>query len=104
MQIKVLRVIERCEWSGNIRELENRVKRAVIMAEGKQVTLADLDLADCEPEISPMTLKEAREMIERDLIAKTIGRNEGNITNSADDLGISRQRLYELLGKYGISN
>ena len=88
-------------WPGNVRELENRMKRAVIMAEGKLVTAADLDLAEggAEP---PINLRAARESADRSTIAQALARADGNISNTAKLLGVSRPTLYDLLKSYDL--
>ncbi|MBL9138062.1 MAG: PEP-CTERM-box response regulator transcription factor [Verrucomicrobiales bacterium] len=96
-----LRAIERHPWPGNVRELENRIKRAVIMADGRQVTTRDLELESTEAP-SATTLKEAREQLERELVVQALRRNGGKITGAANELGISRPTLYELMDKLGI--
>jgi two-component system, NtrC family, response regulator len=89
-------------WPGNVRELENRMKRAVIMAEGKLITAEDLDLSTGEANGQPVNLKAAREEADRKAIRQAIARTEGNISNAAKLLGISRPTLYDLLKQYGI--
>jgi two-component system NtrC family response regulator len=89
-------------WPGNVRELENRIKRAIIMTEGHQITLEDLDLSGSLPDKSGKSLKEARETLERAMIFKSIERNSGTISRAAEELGISRPTLYELMTKLGI--
>ena len=88
-------------WPGNVRELENRMKRAVIMAEGKLVTAADLDLAEGGAEL-PLNLRAARESADRSAIAQALARAEGNISNTAKLLGVSRPTLYDLLKSYDL--
>ncbi|MFA6123809.1 PEP-CTERM-box response regulator transcription factor [Sphingomonas sp.] len=88
-------------WPGNVRELENRMKRAVIMAEGKLVTAADLDLAEGAAEL-PLNLRAARESADRSAIAQALARAEGNISNTAKLLGVSRPTLYDLLKSYDL--
>jgi two-component system NtrC family response regulator len=90
-------------WPGNIRELQNRVQRAVIMAEGKRVTASDLELADAVAAQRPQTLKEARERVERALVEDALRRHAGKITSAALELGISRPTLYELMERLGIA-
>lgn len=88
-------------WPGNVRELENRVKRAVIMAEGKQIVPADLELEAAVP--SPVkTLKEAREIVEREVVLSALRMNKWKIARAATQLDISRPTMYELLEKLGI--
>jgi two-component system NtrC family response regulator len=90
-------------WPGNIRELQNRVQRAVIMAEGKRVTAADLELGEALDGAPPQTLKEAREGLEREIVQDALRRHQGKITSAAAELGISRPTLYELMEKLGIA-
>jgi len=89
-------------WPGNVRELQNRVQRAVIMAEGRQVDAEDLDLEAPEGK-GGTTLREARENVEREMVEKAVRKHGGNMTAVAADLGISRPTLYELMGKLGLS-
>jgi two-component system NtrC family response regulator len=96
-----LAAIESYAWPGNVRELENRVKRAVIMAEGPQITAADLDLP-AEARIAPSTLKEARERAEREAVQIALAQVDGNVTQAAKLLDVSRPTLYDLLRHYNI--
>ena len=99
-----LSAIDDWAWPGNVRELENRVKRAVIMADGKLVGAEDLDLnagQDSETDL-PLNLKAARERADRKVIRRALARSEGNISNSAKLLGISRPTLYDLLKQYDL--
>jgi two-component system NtrC family response regulator len=91
------------EWPGNVRELENRVRRAVIMAEGKKLTPEDLELASGDSQrFKTVSLKEAREELERELILRTLAMHDGNMTRTAAALSVSRPTLYELIDKLGI--
>ncbi len=99
---KALRAIQCHSWPGNVRELENRVKRAVIMAEGRYVNAADLELMEDAVNAEIVTLKQAREAAEREVVLAAMQRNGGKISRAAEDLGISRPTLYELLDKLGI--
>jgi len=98
-----LRALDLHPWPGNIRELQNRVQRAVIMAEGKRVTASDLELADSLGAQPLQTLKEARESVERKVVQDALRRHAGKITSAALELGISRPTLYELMEKLGIA-
>lgn len=97
-----LRALDFHRWPGNIRELQNRVRRAVIMTEGKRVTARDLELTDTASALPPQTLKEARESVEREMIQDALKRHGGKITSAALELGVSRPTLYELMEKLGI--
>ncbi len=87
-----------------MRELENRVKRAVIMAEGRLLTAADLDLPP-EPadEPLPINLRAVREAADRRAIGRALARADGNISATARLLGVSRPTLYDLIRNYGLS-
>jgi two-component system NtrC family response regulator len=97
-----LAAIDEWPWPGNIRELENRMKRAVIMADGKLVTAEDLDLEAREDEALPVNLKAARELTDRRAIRQALARTENNISGAAKLLGISRPTLYDLMKQYGL--
>jgi len=100
---EALEALQSYDWPGNVRELENRVKRAIIMAEGKKLTSADLELGSGSPDrYRSVTLKEAREELERDLIRRTLRKHNGNMTRTASELQVSRPTLYELMEKLGI--
>jgi two-component system NtrC family response regulator len=90
-------------WPGNVRELQNRVQRAVIMADGKRVTADDLELAGSLNGPSVQTLRAAREHLEREIVQDTLRRHGGKITSAAVELGVSRPTLYELMDKLGIA-
>jgi two-component system NtrC family response regulator len=96
-----MRALYRHSWSGNVRELQNRVKRAIIMADGKRLTVEDLELTELS-KTSPATLKEAREAVEKEVVQSAIKRHQGKITSAAAELGISRPTLYELMEKLSI--
>lgn len=98
-----LRAIGRHAWPGNVRELQNRVQRAVIMADGKRITVNDLELADAVEPLPAPTLKEARESVEREMVQGALKRNAGRISSAAIELGISRPTFYELMDKLGIA-
>src|SRR5438552_9752909 len=99
-----LRAMTHYSWPGNVLELQNRVKRDVIMASGSRVTAKDLELdQDQDVASSGTSLKRAREQGEREMIEQALKRNSGKITSAAADLGISRPTLYELMEKLGIA-
>jgi two-component system NtrC family response regulator len=98
-----LNAIRRYPWPGNVRELQNRVKRAVIMAEGRKVTAPDLELVSHASEGVPsITLKEARENLERELVEQALRKHSGKVTAAAAELGVSRPTLYELMERLGL--
>ncbi|MGA1865755.1 MAG: PEP-CTERM-box response regulator transcription factor [bacterium] len=92
-------------WPGNIRELENKIKRAVIMGEGQRITHHDLDLnSSMIPDDSKLSLKEARERAEINIITRALTKHDNNITKAADELGISRPTLHDLIRKHSIKH
>jgi two-component system, NtrC family, response regulator len=97
-----LKALEAYQWPGNVRELENRLKRAVIMAEGNRIIPSDLEMAGLEERRESANLKEAREALEKELVTKALARNNDNITRAAEELGVSRPTLYELMEKLAI--
>jgi two-component system, NtrC family, response regulator len=100
-----LTALDGWSWPGNVRELENRVKRAIIMAEGKMIAAADLDMDgdDGDGNDDAINLKAVREAADRRAIGRALARAEGNISNTAKLLGISRPTLYDLMKSYGLS-
>ena len=94
--------VQNYNWPGNVRELENRVKRAVIMSRAKRVLPEDLDL-QVTKKGGRLTLREARDRLEKKMITEALLRNRGNISRSSRELGVSRATLYDLLSKYEIS-
>ncbi|GMR17189.1 MAG: PEP-CTERM-box response regulator transcription factor [Gammaproteobacteria bacterium] len=96
--------IEGYSWPGNVRELENKIKGAIIMADGKQLTAADLGLSgDQEQEAESLNLREVRQRAESKAIRFALMKNYGNISRTAEQLGVTRPTLYDLLNKYGLS-
>ena len=98
---EALAAIAAYDWPGNVRELENRVKRAIIMCEGNLITPADLDLAEGDASPPVLNLAQAREEAERREIPRALSRAEGNISQAAKLLGVSRPTLYDLMRHHG---
>ncbi len=102
---EAIRAIEAHAWPGNIRELENCIKRAVIMADGNQIVREDIGLA--APEASDgldpaLDLRAVRDAAERTAIIAALGRVNGNIVKAAELLGVSRPTLYDLMHRLGL--
>lgn len=97
-----MKALYRHPWPGNIRELQNRVRRAVIMGEGTRLSAADLELDPTGSNQVATTLKDARESLERDMIRNALRRHGGKISPAAVELGISRPTLYDLMEKLGL--
>jgi two-component system NtrC family response regulator len=92
--------IEAYSWPGNIREMENKIRRAVIMCNDKMVTAADLGLAESDG--LSINLRQVRFDAEKSAINKALAFSDGNITVAAKLLGITRPTLYDLVKKYDI--
>jgi len=99
---EALHAIHHYAWPGNVRELENKIKCAVIMAEGSQVTLADLDLPIKKTSPLPFNLKQIREGAEKEAVIRAIHYCDGNVSKTAELLGVTRPTLYHLMEKLSI--
>ncbi len=93
--------IENYAWPGNIREMENKIKRAVIMADGKYVTREDLGLAEAG-ELS-LNLRHVRQEAERGAILRALSMTDNNISAAAKLLGVTRPTFYDLIKKYDVN-
>jgi two-component system, NtrC family, response regulator len=100
---ETLHAASRYNWPGNVRELQNRVQRAVIMADGRRISPLDMELAHVVETLPATSLKEARENIEREMVLQALKRNAGKISAASIELGISRPTLYELMQKLEIA-
>jgi len=90
-------------WPGNVIELENRIKRALVLAEGRKITLLDLGFEEqVLNHYGPISLKEAKENLEKDLLIKALNKHQGNLSKTANELDISRPTLYDLMVKHNI--
>jgi two-component system, NtrC family, nitrogen regulation response regulator NtrX len=107
-------VIEQYAWPGNVRELRNVIERLMIMVPGDSITVNDLSFLDLgggvprapapEPTSAErMTLHEARDRFECDLILRTLAEQQGNMSRTADVLGVERSNLYRKMRAFGIA-
>ena len=100
-----IQVMLQYSWPGNVRELDHTIERSVLMARGPQIESADLGLSQSRgggqgagPGLEEMSL----EAVESILIRKALSRSNGNVSQAADALGLSRGALYRRMEKYGI--
>jgi two-component system NtrC family response regulator len=87
-------------WPGNIRELQNKLKSAVILADTKFISAEDLGLAPSNQPASLPTLRKVREQAETQAIRHAYNVANGNLSKTADLLGVTRPTLYSLIDKY----
>lgn len=97
-----LTAIETYPWPGNVREMENKIKRACIMADGNKVSQQDLQISSNESDEQPLNLRQVREVAESIAITRAIRKCENNMAKAARLLGVTRPTLYTLVEKYKI--
>ena len=99
-----LRAIEAHPWPGNIRELENRIKRATIMADGSQITALDVGFTDADgvDDDRSLDLRLIREAAEQRAVLAALARTDGTVAKAAELLGVSRPTLYDLMHRLGL--
>lgn len=94
--------LEKYPWKGNVREMENKIERALILAENNTISVTDLDILDFE-EIQENDDNPLSEM-EKTAIEKALFKHHGNISKTAEELGLSRAALYRRIEKYDLKN
>jgi two-component system NtrC family response regulator len=99
---EALSAMEAYSWPGNVRELKNRIKRAVIMAEGKQIVARDLELEEVALDEKSLDLRHVREQAERQAILRALSHSAGKVSAAADMLGISRPTMYDMIRKLNL--
>jgi len=99
---EALAAIQSYPWPGNIRELENRISGAVIMAEGKYVSVEDLGLPIAGSDLDWLNLREVRHRAEKEAVTQALALSGSNLSRTAELLGITRPTLYDLLQKFDL--
>jgi DNA-binding NtrC family response regulator len=100
-EASALQLLMQYSWPGNVRELEHTLERAVLMCRGSEIQRADLGL-DSLRQQSPNLEELSLETVEAILIRKALQRSQGNISQAAEVLGLSRGALYRRMEKYGL--
>ena len=108
----VMALLQSAKWPGNVRELKNLIERLVIMTPSSTISVSDLpeyisggeasSLISPSGELLNKTLKEARSTFERDFILKKLEECGGNISKTAEAIGLERSHLYRKIRDYGI--
>jgi two-component system nitrogen regulation response regulator NtrX len=105
-------VLQRYAWPGNVRELRNVIERLMIMVPGDAITGSDVTFLQqngvsrpepAEQIAGRQTLHEARDQFERDLILRTLAEQQGNMSKTAEVLGVERSNLYRKMRAFGIA-
>jgi two-component system nitrogen regulation response regulator NtrX len=105
-------VLQRYPWPGNVRELRNVIERLMIMVPGDSISAEDLGFLDAntpsrtaQPQAlsERLTLHDARDRFERDLILQTLAEQQGNMSRTAEVLGVERSNLYRKMRAFGIA-
>jgi two-component system nitrogen regulation response regulator NtrX len=105
-------VMQQYPWPGNVRELRNVIERLMIMVPGDSISPVDLSFLDAAALSRPAalevtgerrTLHEARDQFERDLILRTLAEQQGNMSRTAEVLGVERSNLYRKMKAFGIA-
>ena len=110
---EALAVLSSYPWPGNIRELENVIERAVVICQGKTITLADLPetmapakvfvpAAETEDELLP--LRQAKGAWEKRYLERALSLHAGNVSRTAEAIGLARKNLQEKIKQYGINS
>jgi DNA-binding NtrC family response regulator len=109
---EALEALEHHDWSGNVRELDNRIQRAALVCEGGSIRSQDLGLEDHAPggesaeaspaRSSPPPTSGTLSDVEREAIELALGKAQGVVSRAANELGLSRQALYRRMERLGI--
>jgi two-component system nitrogen regulation response regulator NtrX len=111
-EVDAVSVLQRYQWPGNVRELRNVIERLMIMVTGDAISAGDLGFLDpgalkrpaAEETVGDrLTLHEARDRFERELILRTLAEQQGNISRTAEVLGVERSNLYRKMRTFGIA-
>jgi len=91
-------LMKRYNWPGNIRQLDNRIKKAAVMSDGGQLSAEDLDLSESDL-AAVVPLNQAKDAFQKRYINEVLERNNGNRTKTAHDLGVDPRTIFRHLEK-----
>lgn len=94
--------IEDYHWPGNVREMENRVRKSIVLADHKLITAADLGFKDSLDTPQAFSLRDVRMAAERKAVMQALSISDNNVSAAAKYLGITRPTLYDMLRKYAL--
>ncbi|MFB9848594.1 sigma-54 dependent transcriptional regulator [Oceanisphaera arctica] len=100
---KAMAAMNRHDWPGNVREMINRVRKAIVMSDNRLITATDLGLNKGGSEGTVPTLEQARHQAERQAIRCSLKKADHNVTSAARMLGVSRVTLYRLMEKHRLN-
>lgn len=98
----VMNKLTKYDWPGNIRELQHTIERAVIMSDGKQLKVSDMNLSETNTAELDLAEDLNLEKLEGWAIEAAIKKHQGNISHAASELGLSRGAMYRRMEKYGL--
>jgi two-component system nitrogen regulation response regulator NtrX len=113
LEASAIAALQEYPWPGNVRELRNVIERLIIMVPGDTISVRDLGFLDgsfavepepaaADPGAEPVSLQAARTRFEREFILRTLNAQNGNISRTADLLGVERSNLYRKMRALGI--
>jgi two-component system NtrC family response regulator len=95
--------IQDYRWPGNVREMENKIKGAVVMAEGPWVSPEDLGILGSPESGMKLNLRQVRDEAEQRALAQALALSAGNISRTAELLGVARPTVYDLMERHGVA-
>lgn len=99
---EALEAIMRYPWPGNVREMINRIRKALLVSESTLITPEDLSLGEEATSQGVPPIKEAKHKVEKESLIRALEASDYNISRAARLLGVSRPTVYNLMRRYGI--